>query len=146
LSRAGRRHLPSTLAGPAHQRSNRWDKVRRGSWLTPEPRGPGRAQPYDPGWRATIDGRPVEVLPTDYLLQGVLVPAGHHVVHLQYEDASVRNGLAGSGLSIGILLGAAFVLGRREKLWAQGTDEPSLEDAPKETTIVGAGHPARRRG
>jgi hypothetical protein len=102
--------------------------------------------PYDPGWRATIDGRPVGVLPTDYLLQGVLVPAGHHVVLLQYEDASVRNGLAGSGLSIGILLGAAFVLGRREKLRAQGTDEPSLEDDPDGTTSVGAGHPARRRG
>jgi len=49
---------------------------------------------YDPGWSATIDGRPATVLPTDYLVQGVAVPAGRHDVRLVYRDPDVTRGLA----------------------------------------------------
>ena len=33
-----------------------------------------------PGWRARVDGREVPVERVDYLLRGVVVPAGRHVV------------------------------------------------------------------
>src|SRR5919106_1430455 len=38
---------------------------------------------WDPGWQATVDGRPTPVLVTDYLLQGIVVPAGRHTVELR---------------------------------------------------------------
>jgi hypothetical protein len=47
--------------------------------------GPGfvvLADAYDDDWRATVDGQPTTVYPTDYLLRGVAVPAGDHVVEL----------------------------------------------------------------
>lgn len=53
---------------------------------------------YEPGWSATVDGRPAPVLATDYLLQGVPVAAGQHVVWLVYRDPEVSRGLTAGAL------------------------------------------------
>ncbi len=45
------------------------------------------SQPFYPGWRATVDGRPVPILRVDYLLQGVPIPAGEHRLALRYRLA-----------------------------------------------------------
>lgn len=63
---------------------------------------------YDRNWTATVDGDYAEVVPADYLLQGVVVPVGAHVVELTYRDASIGWGVAGSLLSLGVLLIAAL--------------------------------------
>lgn len=42
------------------------------------------ANSWNPGWKATIDGKAVSILRTNYVLQGVVVPAGLHVVGLNY--------------------------------------------------------------
>jgi hypothetical protein len=68
---------------------------------------------WDPGWRATLDGRPVPVLVTDYLLQGVAVPAGRHTVELRYDDPWVGYGLLGSGAALAALAALAWALRRR---------------------------------
>jgi hypothetical protein len=70
---------------------------------------------WDPGWRATVDGRDVPVLVADFLLQGVPVPAGRHTVILRYDDPWVGYGLLGSGLSLTALLGAAALLRFRRR-------------------------------
>ncbi len=71
---------------------------------------------YDPGWSATVDGNPASVLATDYLLQGVAVPAGHHQVRLTYRDADVARGSV-AGVVVWIILlgaiGSAMALERR---------------------------------
>ncbi len=38
---------------------------------------------WNPGWKATIDGKVVGLLRTNYVLQGVVVPEGSHVVRLK---------------------------------------------------------------
>ncbi|MCU1336247.1 MAG: hypothetical protein JWO19_1828 [Bryobacterales bacterium] len=43
------------------------------------------AVPYAPGWRATTDGAPLAVLPADYAMCGVVVPAGSHQLTLQFR-------------------------------------------------------------
>jgi len=43
------------------------------------------SQPFYPGWRATVDGEPVPIYRTDYLLQGIEVQPGHHRVALTYR-------------------------------------------------------------
>jgi hypothetical protein len=58
---------------------------------------------YYPGWRATVDGRPAEIYPTNVLMRGVLVPAGATAVELRYVPFLV----SGSGLA---LLAAGVVL------------------------------------
>ncbi len=73
---------------------------------------------YDPGWSATVDGVDAPVLATDYLIQGVAVPAGHHQIRLVYRDPDVSRGLAASTLVWLILLGSiptAMWLERRRR-------------------------------
>jgi hypothetical protein len=59
---------------------------------------------YYPGWRATIDGRPAEVHQTDYVLRGVVVPPGDHVIEFRFRPASFYLGLAVSALAAALLL------------------------------------------
>jgi hypothetical protein len=60
---------------------------------------------YDPGWRATVDGRPAPVLRANVAFRGVALPPGKHVVEFLYRPGSVAWGLAISGVAL--LAGAA---------------------------------------
>jgi hypothetical protein len=69
-----------------------------------------------PGWRATIDGQPTEILAADYLVRALRWPSGRHTMTMFYDPPEIRRGLALSGLGILLLLAlaAAEVLGRGE--------------------------------
>ncbi len=56
---------------------------------------------YEPDWHAYVDGKKVDILPTDYAFRGVPIAAGTHVVELRYEPASLKYGL---WLTIGAML------------------------------------------
>jgi hypothetical protein len=58
---------------------------------------------YMDGWKATLDGDPVPIYKTNYLLRGVAALEGSHKVRFEYEDP----GLA-LGLKLG--LGSAIVI------------------------------------
>jgi hypothetical protein len=78
---------------------------------------------FDPGWSATVDGRPAPVLATDHLIQGVPVPAGEHEVRLTYRDPDVSRGLAAGSVVWLILAGAivaAAIAERRTRSLADG--------------------------
>jgi hypothetical protein len=70
---------------------------------------------YDPHWHATVDGATAPLLRADYFLQAVPVKAGTHTIVLTYRDPSVAAGLAGSGVAIAAMLGAAVFLWRRRR-------------------------------
>jgi hypothetical protein len=60
------------------------------------------ALPFAPGWHAAVDGRPATVLPVDYALSGVMVPAGQHQLTLQFRP---QHFLMGAALSIAAIIG-----------------------------------------
>ncbi len=62
------------------------------------------SQIYYPGWHATVDGERVPVVPADYALTGIPVPAGSHEVHFVFDPGSFKIGLAITILSIIVLL------------------------------------------
>jgi hypothetical protein len=89
---------------------------------------------YDPGWTATVDGRAAPVIPTDYLVQGVPVPAGHHEVRLVYRDPDIAQGLAASAavwgaLMVGIV--GAFLTARRRARRDATIREPRADAASR---------------
>lgn len=63
------------------------------------------AVPFFPGWTAAIDGRAADVVPVDYALSGVLVPAGEHEVTLQYRSRWFRLGATASLVTAAACLG-----------------------------------------
>jgi hypothetical protein len=58
---------------------------------------------WDPGWRATLDGEPVEVLPADGVVRAVRWPGGRHVLAMTYDPVEVRVGMWLSLLGLGML-------------------------------------------
>jgi hypothetical protein len=54
------------------------------------------ADTWYPGWKAWMDGRPVEVLHADYLFRAIPLPAGEHTVRLAYFPWTLAAGLAAS--------------------------------------------------
>jgi hypothetical protein len=77
---------------------------------------------YDAGWSATVDGRAAPLLATDYLVQGVAVPAGTHEIRLVYRDDDITHG-ALAGIVVWLVLLASIpvtlVLERRARLAAR---------------------------
>jgi uncharacterized membrane protein YfhO len=47
---------------------------------------------YHPGWRATIDGQPAEIVRANHVMRGVVVPAGTHTIEFRLAPVSLRNG------------------------------------------------------
>lgn len=71
------------------------------------------ADSYDPGWKATIDGEPAEILPAYGLIRGVALPPGSHEVRMVYRPGSLQRGVVLSLLGL-VLTGAALVARRRD--------------------------------
>ena len=67
------------------------------------------SQNNSPGWTAKVDGEPAEIVPVDGALMGVFVPAGEHVLTLNYRPRSFVIGAGISAVAL-LLLIAALVL------------------------------------
>jgi hypothetical protein len=65
-----------------------------------------------PGWRASVDGQPVEVMRVNYNQRGVALSAGNHLVTFVYRPKSVL-----IGLIISLLTLAALVVWSRKALF-----------------------------
>jgi len=74
------------------------------------------ADTYYDGWRATVDGNPAPILPTNHLFRGVPVPAGFHRVRFDYLPWSFIGGAAGSVVA-SLALAAVFAWARRSDRW-----------------------------
>jgi len=70
------------------------------------------ADAYDPGWLATVDGRPAEVRRANVSFRAVAVPSGIHDVEFRYRPRAVRHGLFASG-SACVLVLAGLAAARR---------------------------------
>lgn len=51
------------------------------------------ADNYYPGWRASIGGRPVDVVRANHTFRGVVVPAGEHVVEFTFRPTDLYTGM-----------------------------------------------------
>ncbi len=48
---------------------------------------------YPEGWTASVGVEPVPILRTDFLLRGVPVPAGEHIITMRYEPETRKQGI-----------------------------------------------------
>lgn len=73
------------------------------------------ADAWYPGWRATVDGNPAEVVRVDGLFRGVELGEGEHEVVLEYVPNSLRWGLGISALSGLILMAGLWGFARTKE-------------------------------
>jgi len=69
---------------------------------------------FYPGWQATVDGQPAEILPADHAFRAVGLGAGEHMVAFSYTPASFR---LGAWISLGatLLLTVTLIAGLRRR-------------------------------
>jgi hypothetical protein len=67
---------------------------------------------WDPGWKGSVDGAPVEVLRVNGVVRGLSVPSGDHDVEMSYRPREFRIGASISGLGI-LAAGALAAWARR---------------------------------
>jgi uncharacterized membrane protein YfhO len=71
------------------------------------------ADTWYPGWRATVDGEPAEILRANYAFRAVWLEAGEHVVEMVYRPLSVIGGGAVSLAALVLLaVGLAMTRGK----------------------------------
>ncbi|MFI5265792.1 MAG: oligosaccharide flippase family protein [Chloroflexota bacterium] len=63
-----------------------------------------------PGWKATVDGQPADVMTADYAFRGVPLPPGQHTVEFNFAPTSLLVGGLISALSLALIVvaGAAY--------------------------------------
>jgi hypothetical protein len=69
---------------------------------------------FYPGWAATLDGKEVDLWRVNYNLRGVSVPAGKHIIELNYRPRALVEGAVVT-LATALCLLAIFVFERRFK-------------------------------
>lgn len=96
------------------------------------------SQIYYPGWEASIDGAPAQVLRANYILRALEIPEGKHTIEFVFRPKAFTVGnkvtTASSWLVILLLLGSIVWTFRRGKV------QPAHASADKNTTTAGKTH------
>ena len=83
---------------------------------------------YDPGWTATVDGRPAPVADSGGIALAVPVPAGCHTIRLRYHTPGRITGLLLSLLSTGLL--AILICTARPRSGSNRPSSPASGSSP----------------
>ncbi|MCL4465162.1 MAG: YfhO family protein [Chloroflexi bacterium] len=96
---------------------------RAGGWLV-------LSDTYDSGWQATVDSSAATVRQVDYVLRGVQLPPGDHVVTFTYRPASFALGSTISAATGLLLAGAWAFLAWRRRRRQPGSSQPRHLQGP----------------
>jgi len=78
--------------------------------LAPAPTMAVFVEQYDPGWTATVDGRPAPIVAANLVMRAVPISAGHHTIDLQYKTPGLTLALSLSLLGV-VALALISILG-----------------------------------
>jgi uncharacterized membrane protein YfhO len=70
---------------------------------------------YYPGWQATLDQQPVEILPVNLLFRAIPIPSGEHQIRFEFNPGSLRQGALVSIVALFVVMGGLIwsIRGRR---------------------------------
>jgi hypothetical protein len=77
---------------------------------------------FDPHWKVTVDGKPAPLLRCNYIMQGVSLPAGNHLVEFRFEPPHWGFFVSLAGVGFGLMLAGLAWLGKPAPDSAARTD------------------------
>jgi hypothetical protein len=117
------------FAGESRVREERPDRLVLDATLS----GPGYLvvlDAYDPGWRASVDGREAPLYPANTAFRAVFVSGGNHRVEIVYRPPALFRGLALGGVTLlgGLLL---LALSRHTRGGKREASQPAQGRGPE---------------
>lgn len=92
--------------------------------------------PYENGWAVRVDGKKVKTTKILQSMLGAEVPAGHHIIELEYIPEGFVAGVivSGTALILFVIVAFADTKRRRRKKLTENTDVPAVEvtESPEE--------------
>ncbi len=67
---------------------------------------------FDPHWKVFVDGEPAKVLKCNFMVRGVEVPAGEHIIEYRFEPPAGTLYLSLAAIACGLMLCGVVALGR----------------------------------
>jgi hypothetical protein len=58
---------------------------------------------YNLGWKAYIDGVETPIVKTNYVLRGLVIPAGQHAIKFEFKPGSIKNSIIAAGVASSIV-------------------------------------------
>jgi hypothetical protein len=89
------------------------------------------ADTFDPGWSATVDGRPAPIRPAWIAFRAVFVPRGRHTLVFRYRPAGFDRGLAITGGGVLLVLACLAWPRRFTALAAEHSELPWPQAWPR---------------
>lgn len=71
---------------------------------------------YYPGWKATIDSRPTEIMHANYMFQAIYVPPGAHQISVAFSSDNLRYGLIAAAAALSLILCSCFFKQQKTRL------------------------------
>ena len=87
---------------------------------------------HDPEWNVTVDGQPARLLRCNYIMRGVLLPAGQHTVvfHFQPSLRGMKVTVASFALGIVLSLMLFFVHPAKSESYTGEKNPAGMESKP----------------
>jgi hypothetical protein len=68
---------------------------------------------YPAGWNAYLDGKKIKIYASDYIIRGVVIPKGHHILEMKFEpksySLSIKMSLIGILISLFLLIIGGYI-------------------------------------
>ena len=58
---------------------------------------------YNLGWKAYIDGVEAPIVKTNYVLRGLVIPAGQHAIKFEFKPTSIKSSIIAAGIASSIV-------------------------------------------
>ena len=74
---------------------------------------------YDLGWKAYIDNEETPIVKTNYVLRGLVVPAGNHAIRFEFKPTTIKNSIVAStfaSILLWLCIATMIVMAYRNKL------------------------------
>jgi Bacterial membrane protein YfhO len=69
-----------------------------------------------PGWKATIDDRPANILRGNYLFRVIPLPQGRHHIQVQFDPLTIKMGVSVSVVTLLVILGSLICFSWRKRI------------------------------